>query len=287
VASDYAALNTAPKTYRAYRDIVRLHLTPELGALNLNQLRPDHIQGYYARMRRDKGLSPLTVRKHHQILNSALRYAVRQRRIYRNPADTVERPRVERRVIEVLAPSDVLRLFDQADRTSYGALVWLAVMTGMRQGELLGVRWQDVDLDNGVLRVVQVSQWMPGQGATFRQPKTQKSRRSIDLSPDTVRRLREHRQQQLAERMFLGPAYNDRDLVFATPVGTAIDPANLRRTWLRIRAAAGLPSLRSLGAFTRKSSASVWVTQASGSRWTYTPTWCLVFRLRRPLASMP
>jgi integrase len=117
-------------------------------------------------------------------------------------------------------------------------------MTGLRQGELLGLRWQDVNLDAGARHVQQTCQWLPGQGFIFRQPKTSRSCRAVALSPDTVQRVRQHRHRQLEERLLVGPAYQDHGLVFATPLGTPIDPSNLRRAWARIVKAAGLDHLR-------------------------------------------
>jgi len=146
--------------------------------------------------------------------------------------------------LAALGPEEIRRLLVAAVATPYGALVHVAVMTGLRQGELLGLRWQDVDLDAGVLHVQQTVQWLPRQGFIFRQPKTGKSRRAVALSPDTVRRLRQHRGQRLEGSLTLGRVRQDDGLVFTTPLGTPIDPSNLRRTWLGILKGAGLGHLR-------------------------------------------
>lgn len=247
---DYAEANTAPKTYRCYEDVIRRHLTPTLGSIPLSKLRPQHIQAYYSRAlqkgRLDGrgGLSARSVLRHHQVLHTAFRHAAKWQLLASSPADAVQRPKAERHELPAIGPEEVRRFLSAADATPYGTLVHLAVMTGLRQGELLGLRWQDVKLDASVLHVQQTCQWLPGQGFVFRQPKTSRSRRAVDLSPDTVKRLRQHRHRQLEERLLLGPAHQDHGLVFATPLGTPIDPSNLRRAWSRIVRAAGLEPLR-------------------------------------------
>ncbi len=247
---DYAEPNTSPKNYRTCSDTVRRHLIPAIGSLLLTKLRPQHIQGFYARLLREGrldgkgGLSPRSVQRQHQVLHVALRHAVQWQLLSLNPADAVQPPRGQRQEIRPLGLDEIQRLLTAADETPYGTLVNLALMTGLRLGELTGLRWGDTDLEAGAIHVQQVCQWLPHQGATFRPPKTPKSRRAVALSPDTVERLRRHRQQQLETRVALGPDYEGRDLVMATPLGTPIDPSNLRRAWRAILKTAGIASLR-------------------------------------------
>jgi integrase len=247
---DYARPNTAPKTYRCYDDVIRRHLIPVLGTMPLTKLRPQHIQAYYSRALQSGrldgrgGLSARSVLRQHQVLHTALRHAVRWQLLARNPADAVEPPKPERLELAAPGPKEIRRLLSAAAATPYGVLVHLAVMTGLRRGEILGLRWQDVDLDAGVLRVQQTVQWLPRQGFIFRQPKTGKSRRAVALSPDTVRSLRQHRSQRLKGSLTPTHIRQDDGLVFTTPLGTPINPSNLRRTWLRIVNRAGLNHLR-------------------------------------------
>jgi len=240
---DYGAPNTRPKTYRRYAELLRLHVIPLIGSIPLNKLRPLHVQRVYARMI-EQDLSARTALHCHRVLKGALVHAVRGQLLARNPADGVDPPKPDRHEINPPVPDAVLRIMDAAEQTSIGALVHTAVMTGLRQAELLGLRWQDLDLDTGLLRVKQTAQWLPGKGFLFVPPKTPKSRRTVDLSPRTTARLRQQRQHQLEERLLVGPVYQDRDLVFATPVGGAIDPSNLRRSWNRVLARAGVGHVR-------------------------------------------
>ena len=240
---DYARPNTAPKTHMRYEEVIRLHLVPVLGSIPLAKLRPLHIQEAYRRALA-KGLSPRTVLHCHRVLREALKHALKWQLIARNPADAAEPPRFERREIKALPPEDLRRILTAADDTPYGTLVHLAATTGLRRGELLGLRWQDVDLETGMIHVRQTAQRLPGQGITFRPPKTHRSSRPVSISPSTVERLRQHRRGQLEERMALGPDYEDHDLVLATPLGMPNDPGNLRRAWGRIVKAAGVDSMR-------------------------------------------
>jgi integrase len=162
----------------------------------------------------------------------------------RNPADAVQRPNGPRRELLAISAAEVLRLLSAADETPIGSLVRMAVMTGMRRSELLGLRWRDVDLDGGVASVQQTAQRISSQGWIFQQPKTRLSRRAIALSPSTVQTLRRHRRQQAEARLLAGPAYRDRDLVFASALGTPVEPGTIARTWARVLDTAGVGHVR-------------------------------------------
>ncbi len=134
---------------------------PALGAVELSDLRPPQIQAFYTRLQRDGrvdgtgGLSPKSVLRYHQVLHAALHHAVRWPLLSRNPADAVEPPRGSRRELSMLTATQVSTLLSVADATPIGSLARLAVLTGMRRGELLGLRWSDVDLDKGIASVQQ------------------------------------------------------------------------------------------------------------------------------------
>ena len=238
--SDYARPSTAPRTYERYSGIVRNHLTPALGSIQLTKLRPQHIQSYYGRAlteARQEGQPPLaarTVLHHHRVLREALAQAVRWQLLARNPADGVEPPKVERRENPTPSPENIDKLLGVAASTPYEALIHLAVMTGLRQGELLGLRWTDINLDSGVLSVSQSAQYVNGVGMTFRPPKTPRSRRPVVLSPVVIDSLRSHRQVQVEGRLELGPVFQDHGLVFCQQDGRPIDPSNFRRSWRKI-----------------------------------------------------
>lgn len=116
-------------------------------------------------------------------------------------------------------------------------------MTGARRGELLGLTWQDVDLDAGMLRIRQAANWLPGRGFVLSQPKTHRSRRPIALAAPTVDVLKEHRRRQVEQRLAFG-GWPDHDLVFTNETGGPLDPANLRRAWLDVVRTAGVGHVR-------------------------------------------
>ncbi len=209
----YAAQNTAPTTRNRYEQLIRLYIVPVIGHLALAKLRPLQIQQVYASML-ERGLAKRTALQAHRVLREALKHAVRWQLLTRNPADAVEPPRAERYEAPVLTPQDVRRVMRAADDTPFGALIHVAVYTGLRLGELLGLRWQDVIPDRAVLHVRQTCQWLPREGFRFAPPKSYRSTRPVALAPETFDRLRQHRLRQMEERLAVGPGYHDYDLVF-------------------------------------------------------------------------
>ncbi len=221
--TDYARANTSPRTYQRYRELIDSYITPRIGHLALTKLRPLHVQGLEAdllangRQRRREGgpsgLSPRTVLHVHRVLATALRQAVRWQMIPRNPADAVRPPCPTRPEIHTLTEEETALLLQAAKGSRLYAPVLLALTTGLRRGELLALRWEDVDLESGTLRVVQ-NLTVTQEGLVFKTPKTAKSRRSVALPALAVEALREHRKQQSEERLRLGPVWQDHALVF-------------------------------------------------------------------------
>lgn len=238
----YARPSTAPRTFESYEMIVRRHLIPALGALALQKLQPVHIQAYYSQAL--QSLSPRTVAYHHAVLHEALRHAVRWQLIRANPADAVKRPQYRRPAPVVLDDEGARSLLRAAKGHQDYALILTALFTGMRQGELLGLRWEDVDLEGGVIQIRQALQRVKGQGYVFREPKTEAGRRSVAISPQVVAVLRRLKKEQAAARLLLGPAYEDHGLVFCRPDGRPINATTLTKRFRRLAEAAGFPGLR-------------------------------------------
>jgi integrase len=146
--------------------------------------------------------------------------------------------------MRVLDAEEAGLLLEAAAETPFYALIYLALATGARIGELLALRWRDIDLDRASLHVSRTARRVTGKGIAYSEPKTHRSRRPVALSPETVQVLREHRRAQAERRLELGPVYADNGLVFASPTGHPLDDSNLRRAFGRIVAEAGLPRLR-------------------------------------------
>ncbi len=235
--------NVRPKTWERYEQIVRLDATPALGHVPLMKLGPHHLQGLYAR-RLDAGRSPTTVHHLHRVLHRALRQAERWGLVGRNPVALVDAPRRAKPEMRALVPEEAQRLLDAADGDRLEALFVLAITTGMRQGELFGLRWADVDLDAATLSVRQAVQWLKG-GPVCTQPKTARSRRSISLTRRAIAALRQHRVRQAEERLKIGQAWRDGGLVFTNIVGGPLEPHNVvRRSFQPVLARSGLPRVR-------------------------------------------
>lgn len=247
--ADYAKSNVSAKTYEGYSDFIRLHLTPALGQVLLSKLSPLHIQSYYTRAleggRRDGkgGLSARTVLHHHRVLHEALEQAVKWEILARNPADAVEPPRPEHHEMQVMDEEETVRLLDAAKGTRLHVPILLAAMTGMRRGEVLGLRWQDVDLKVGRATVNQTLQRTKA-GMLFKEPKTQKSRRGVALPALVVDALVHHKGKQAEQKLLLGPTYQDHGLVVTQDDGQPMSPHALSMAFLGLLRRAGLRQVR-------------------------------------------
>lgn len=223
---DYAVGAVAATTQPGYRMIIRRHIVPALGYVPLTRLAPQALQGYYSQKLAD-GLSGATVRQHHAILHKALRHAVRWGLLGRNPADLVDPPRAGTFDARVWDEEQTHLFLGEARKTSpYYALYLTAILSGMRQSELLGLRWSDVDLGLGVAKVVQSFHRVAGNKkdgrapqALFKAPKSESSRRAVALPPAVIDELRRIRAEQEEVKPMLGDRYCDHDLIFCQPDG--------------------------------------------------------------------
>lgn len=231
------------RTFERHEQIVRLHIKPTLGRLKLKALAPAHVQGLY-RDRLDSGLAPATVQKIHVVLHKALSQAMMWSLVPRNATEAVTAPRPTQKEIRPLDRKQVKALLEAACEDRLEALYVLAVTTGMRQGELLGLKWEDVDLAHGTIRVRRTLTRKGGR-LLLGEPKTRKSRRTIQLAGRALGALKVHCKAQLEERMaHVGP-WEDHGLVFATQAGTLINPSNLtKRSFKPLLEKAGLPRVR-------------------------------------------
>jgi len=209
--ADHVRHTVTPRSFERYRTIVRLHLVPALGHLTLDKLHPMKIQELWARQL-ETHLSPTTVRKHHNVLHAALAHAVRMRLLIVNPADAVTPPKPRHCEMMVLEDDGVARLLAAVEGTAIHIPVLLALATGMRRGEVLGLRWLDIDFAAGTLAVRQTIQEAGGERRA-QPPKTPKSRRVIALPTVALDALRHHKAEQAETRLRLGQLYQDHDLV--------------------------------------------------------------------------
>jgi integrase len=211
--------------------------------LQLARLEPRQVQKLYADLLA-QGQAPASVRQLHAVLRRAFSQAVKWDTVARNVVALATPPRVARHEIQPLTAAQARTLLEAARGGRLEALYVMALSSGMRLGELLGLRWSDVDLDGGIVQVRQILVRMPS-GLRFGEPKTKRSRRRISLSTGVRDSLRQHRARQATERLRLGPVWEDYDLVFANEIGKPLDAGNfLRRDFWRALNKAGLPRCR-------------------------------------------
>ncbi len=229
-------------TYERYEQIVRKHIGPALGNLKLKKVAPTHVRGLYKE--KLQSLSPRTVQYIHVTLHKALKQAVTDGLIPRNVTETVKAPQVRREEIKPLTLEQVKALLCAARGDRLEALYVLAIHTGLRQGELLGLRWEDVDLETRTLQVKRTLITMKG-GPVLSAPKTNGSKRSVKLTQSAVVGLREHLERQLEDKDKVSGLWEENGLVFASEVGKPLDRRDLTtRRFKPLLEQARLPQIR-------------------------------------------
>ena len=240
---DYAQGRVAPTTFDKYQRAVRLHIVPDLGHLPLVRLAPQAIQGWLNRELAGN-LRPGSVLAYYNVLHGALTQAVRWGLLVRNPMDMVDPPRAARPEMRVWDEEQVRLFLAEAKRSSeYYPLYLTAMLTGMRQGELLGLSWQDVDLALGIAHIRRTFCRLGGR-QIWKEPKSPKSRRAVALPEPVVEVLRCIREGQRRHKNILNEAYEDRGLVFCQQNGRPLHGHNIaRRDFRRVAARARVPRM--------------------------------------------
>lgn len=234
-----------PRSWERYEAIIRLHLVPTLGKLTLQKLTAQHLDRLY-RQKLEDGLKPKTVAAIHTMLHTALDKAVKLGLVGRNVCEMASPPRVVRKEITPLNLEQIRQLLEAAKGHPQETLFILALATGMRRGELLGLKWQDIDLERGVLRISRALVRLPtGQGYAEAETKTAKSRRSIALTAFAVEALKKHREIQQQWRDAAGAFWQDNDYVFCKPMGEHLDPGyDVLVQLKKLLDKVGLPNIR-------------------------------------------
>ena len=244
----YMKPSLRPTTWESYRYQVEGHIIPALGHLKLPQLQTAHIQRLYNKKRksgrldgRKGGLSPRSIKYIHTVIHSALEQAKKEGMIIINPAEATKLPKQEQKEIKYLDAAEAAIFLATAKESKHFAAFFLALNTGIRRGELLGLRWQDIDFKACQLTVNQGLVRVTGKGLIFQEPKTKLSNRVINLAPAVLQVLKEHKAEQNEIRLLAGSAYNaDLDLVFANELGEPICPRAFTRIFERVVKRAGL-----------------------------------------------
>jgi integrase len=218
------------------------HIRPALGSIRLDKLSPTDVRHLVER-KAESGLSAQSVRLMHALIRNVLTDAEREELVHRNVAKLVRPPHVARDEVRVLAVEDARRLVGSIRGDRFEALWVCALTLGMRKGELLGLRWSDIDFGNSTLTIRQALQRVGGR-LVLVEPKTALSRRTLPVPPPTLAALRAHRARQRSDQLAAGGAWQDSGLVFVTHMGGPLEPTNVNRAWYAVRSRAQLGSLR-------------------------------------------
>ena len=242
------------QTYVGYESYVRRHIKPALGHHRLDRLQPEHLEAFYTQLADAKGLSPAMQLQQHRIISRALKIAMQRGRVARNVAALVQAPTLKRTEVVPFSTEEARKILSVAASRRNAARWSVALAMGLRQGEALGARWRDLDLEVGTWRVVQGLQrqaYRHGCGTTpcgekplrcpqrtgglvFVEPKSEKGKRAIAIPRELVTALKAHRERQEQERATAGSLWQDHGLVFAQITGEKIDPRRDWAEWKRI-----------------------------------------------------
>ena len=243
--AEYVKPNARQRTVERYQGIIDRHIVPAIGHVVLSKLAPSEIQAMEAALT-DKGMAPKGVELIHTVISGCYKYALRMEVVWRNPAKAVTPPKVTRREVE---PPDIARvkrllaLAEQEEHPLFPALHLIAY-TGLRRGEALGLRHQDINLEAGTISVVQSIGRSLEKGIIVEPTKTNAGRRAVDLDDGTVDVLRAHIGRQLLRRMELEGLYQDEGLLFPGPLGEPLNPMALTRVYQSFAKRLGLQGAR-------------------------------------------
>ncbi|MGO8871241.1 MAG: tyrosine recombinase XerC [Acidimicrobiales bacterium] len=221
-----------------YANLARRHLIPSLGKTRLAKLDVRQIEELIADLGR-AGKSPNTIRLVRSVLRRSLGHAVRQGVLVRNVVTLTDGPRIPRGTGRALTVEEAQKLLEACRDKRYEVGFVLLVETGMRLGELLGLRWDDVDLEAGQLNIRQTLSTLAGK-IVLDEPKTASSKRPYELSVQAVEALKSHWAGQAAERLAVGEHWLASGLVLVTELGTPVDPNNFRKIFRKVSEEAGL-----------------------------------------------
>ncbi|SDY56923.1 site-specific integrase [Thermoactinomyces sp. DSM 45892] len=244
---DYAKNAVKPTTLESYSYLIKTHIVPFLGPLSLDKLQAIHVQRFYnkmleeGRIKSEGGLSSGTVRRLHGLLNTALNQAVKWRLVNLNVVTLVESPKHRKKEISPLNLEEVKRFLFYAKNDRYYITFLLAITTGLRRGEILGLRWKDVDM-NTCTASIRKNLVLVSHTPVLQEPKTRRSVRSVTLPPIVIQALKNHKQVQDQEKT--NELYQCYDLITATCFGSPLNPLHLRKRFKKILTKANLPDIR-------------------------------------------
>lgn len=228
-------------TYNTYKNHIDNHIIPHIGKIELSQLLPQHISDLHNKLH-EKGLSGTSIQDVHKVLRNALGQAVKWGMIHKNVAVMVDRPKAKKKEIQIWTIEQANQFLQVAKKnTRYYIAFLLALSTGMRQGEILGLRWKDIDFEEGVIKVVQT---LDHQGKKIHsETKSKAGQRTVAIDSWTLEALKSYKAKVAQEKLIAGSSYQDHGLVVCTALGTPVTPRNLLRAFYSAIKKANVPKI--------------------------------------------
>lgn len=234
-----------PLTVSSYKTAVKIHITPGLGAIKLEALDPHTVQGFYNSLRNQKQLSPKTIKNIHGVLHKALEKAVANKYIPFNPADSCELPRMEKKEIQPLDDNQISAFLKAIKGHKYESLFTIALFTGMRESEALGLTWDCVDLTKGTILINKQLQVVKGSHGEYALAPTKNSKgRTLTVAPFVVSVLKRVKHRQLENRLRYGECWTDSGFVFTDDLGAHLKHVTVYKAFKRIVTDMGFPDTR-------------------------------------------
>lgn len=230
-------------TWFDYRQLIKNHIDPTLGKIKLKDLKPSQIQ-VVINAKREEGYSPWTLQFIRRVLNTAMGQAVVWGMITNNPVKGVKVPRSPQQELSIWTKEQVKIFLDHVEGTRFEALYFLAVTTGLRQGELLGLMWSDIDWGKKRLSIKRQLRQVRGKGLIFQELKTKTAQRVIFLGDSAILKLEQHRTIQDQQKLIAGSRWQDQNIVFPSTIGTPLGPRNLYRQFINTTEKTGLPRIK-------------------------------------------
>lgn len=232
------------RTFEIYERTIRIHIAPHIGQIEIGKLKPYHLRDLYNKLQSGNSqLSNRYVSQIHTLLHDALKTAVRWEYIHRNVAEQVDAPKPVRKKFSVWTLEETQRFIEIAQGHRFYIAFLLALTTGMRQGEILALRWSDIDLENGRIYIQRTVSHI-GKKLTFAEPKSESGNRMITLPEEVTEALLEHKANQEREKELSENSYDDQDLVVSRINGNIVSQAFLRQHFTSLIKKAGLPYIR-------------------------------------------
>jgi len=232
---DYGEKNLQPKTLRNYQDMSK-RVNEAIGNIKIEDIRPHHLNSFYDNLaepgmniRTGGYLSPKTILEHHRFISKVLNTAVKWQLIYDNPAARADPPKAKQADVTHLDEEQAKKVIMalEQENQKYRALVILAIYSGLRLGELCGLKWQDIDFEGEIISVKRTLQYLSGKGLYEKEPKTKSSLRSLKLPHEIFNLLKEHKSWQERQRQIHGTAWTNSDYVFTQENGNPMRPDNI------------------------------------------------------------